>query len=117
AGLDSIAETPLLASVVTEPVVADAGTVEAIVGSVDTDAPPVAGLRQLVAAVGDSEPLVRSARRLAAAARFFREERAKVEQAASYLTHPQLEIPEDEERLRQLRDEANRLVRDALELA
>ena len=116
AGLDAMADNALLADVVTEPVRADLAPMEALVAAVDTDAAPVPGLRGLVSAVPDAEAVLLAGRRVAAVARFFREEAAKVDQAASYLTHPQLELPDDG-RLGLLRDEARKLIRDVLRLA
>lgn len=116
AGLEAMADNALLADVITEPVLADLAPIEAVVASVDTNLAPVPGLRGLVSVVGDAEATLLAARRVAAVARFFREEVAKVEQAASYLTHPQLELPGDG-RLRLLRDEAGKLLRDVLRLA
>jgi hypothetical protein len=115
-GLEAMADNGLLADVVTEPVLTDAAPVEAVLTAVDANLSSVPGLRELVAAVGDAEALVLASRRIAAVARFFREEAAKVEQAASYLTHPQLELPEDG-RLALLREEVCTLLRDVLVLA
>ncbi|MGI8807176.1 MAG: DUF6079 family protein [Acidimicrobiales bacterium] len=115
-GLEAMADNALLADVVTEPVVSDVAPVDDLVSAVDTKLTAVLGLRRLITAVGDAEAILLASRRVAAVARFFREEAAKVEQAASYLTHPQLELPDDG-RLRVLRDEARTLIRDALRLA
>ncbi len=116
AGLDAMADNALLADVVTEPAAADLGPLEAVLAAVDVNLTPVPGLRALVGAVGDADAVLAAARRVAAVARYFREEAAKVEQAASYLTHPQLALPA-EGRLVVLRDEARKLVRDVLGLA
>ncbi len=116
-GLEAMADNALLAGVGTDTVIADLAPVEAVLAEVDTNLSAVPGLRQVVAGVADTEAVLLAARRVAAVARFFREELAKVEQAASYLTHPQLELPEDAVRLRALRDEACRLVEGVLALA
>ena len=116
AGLEAMTDNALLAGVATDAVHADLVRVEALLAAVDAGLSSVPGLRQLVASVADAEAIVLAARRVAAVARFFREELGKVEQAASYLTHPQLELPDDASRLRTLRDEACRLVEDVLGL-
>jgi hypothetical protein len=116
-GLEAMADNALLAGVGTDAVLADLAPVEAVLGEVDVNLTPVPGLRQLVAGVADADAVLLSARRVAAVARFFREELAKVAQAASYLTHPQLELPGDAVRLRALRDEATRLIEGVLALA
>jgi len=115
-GLETMADIALLSDVVTEPALSDLAPVEVVLAAVDTNLTSVPGLRQLVEAVGDAEVVLLAARRTAAVARFFREEAAKVEQAASYLTHPQLELPDDG-RLPLLRDESRTLIRDVLLLA
>lgn len=115
-GLEAMADNALLSDVVTEPALSDLAPVEGVLAAVDTSLTSVPGLRQLLGAVGDAEAVLLAARRTAAVARFFREEAAKVEQAASYLTHPQLELPDDG-RLPLLRDEARTLIRDVLLLA
>jgi hypothetical protein len=115
-GLEAMADNALLAEVVTEPVLGDLAPVEGVLAAVDTSLTSVPGLRGLLAAIGDAESVLLAARRIAAVARFFREEATKVEQAASYLTHPQLELPDDG-RLTLLRDEARTLIRDVLVLA
>ena len=116
-GLEAMADNALLAGVETDTVVADLAPVEAVLADIDVNVTAVPGLRQLVAGVADADALLLSARRVAAVARFFREELAKVEQAASYLTHPQLELPEESGRLGLLRDEACRLIEGVLALA
>ncbi len=91
--------------------------VGAAAGPAGGAAGPAAGLRALAAAVDDPDALATSARRLSRAARFFRDDLRRVEEAASYLAHPDLCIPEDHEALLSLLHDARRLVADALALA
>lgn len=95
----------------------DVERVGALVEAVEVGLPAVAGLRALVAAVGDAEATLRSARRVAGLARFLREQLTRAEQSLAYLTHPRLELPAGDTRLAALREEALRLGRQLLELA
>jgi hypothetical protein len=60
--------------------------------------------------------LIAAGRRLAALARFFRDDLRRVEEAASYLVHPDLVLTEGEESLRSLRSEAVEMLPQLLRL-
>lgn len=115
-GLEAMADNALLSDVVTEPVLSDVAAIEDLLAAVDPNLTAVPGLRRLVAVAADADTILLASRRVATVARYFREEAPKVEEAASYLTHPQLELPDDG-RLGLLRDEARALRRDVLRLA
>lgn len=100
-----------------EAVAGDVERLGALVEAVEAGLPAVAGLRALVAAVGDAEATLRSARRVAGLARFLREQLTRAEQSLAYLTNPRLELPADDTRLAALRNEAVRLGWQLLELA
>ncbi len=80
-------------------------------------APAPAGLRRLVASIPDGPALFAAARRLGAVARFVRDDLRRVEEAAAYLTHPDLTIPADDETLAARHQAALRLTQAALCLA
>jgi hypothetical protein len=115
----ALADSSLLVAVDVAPVTDDLSRVAAVVEGCDTGLAPVAGLRRLVDSVAadEADALAASARRLAAVARFAREDLPKVEQAVAYWTDAGLEIPADEMRLAVLRDEVLAMSRDVLGLA
>ncbi len=117
AAITALADTPVLGSVGTDPVAQDVARVGQVIDGCDPGLAPVPGLRRLVASIGDAEEVAGSGRRLAAVARFVREELPGVEQSVAYLTDPGFEIPTDQPRLAVLRDEALALARDILGLA
>jgi hypothetical protein len=118
-GLAALADNPVLAEVAADGAAADLAAVTAVLDACDggPDPGPVPGLRRLVSAVGDTDTLLAAAGRLAAVARFFRQEVGKVEQAAAYVTHPQLDLPAGDARLGALAAEARSLLGDVLALA
>ena len=126
AGLGELEEFPALADVRALEARSDLRTVQSVLDACSQVASPAQGLQALVGAalaadvdgggVGDAGAvgavggagaiggeLVAAGRRLGALARFFRDDLRRVEEAASYLTSPELVLPPAEERLRSLR--------------
>ena len=128
-GIDRLNEIPALGAADAGPLLDDVRAVGAVIDACDVGSPPPSGLRQLVATVascssGPSGPsgcdpaaLVAASKRLRAAARFLREDLDRVEEAAAYLTHPDLTLPPGQERLTALREGALELLRDVVTLA
>ncbi|MGH9185349.1 MAG: DUF6079 family protein, partial [Acidimicrobiales bacterium] len=113
----AMVDSPVLHGVAVDPVVADVDRVTGVIEACEAGLAPVPGLRRLVASVNDGEAVTAAGRRVAAVARFVREELPRVEQAVAYLTSAEFEIPADELRLSVLRDEALALARDLVRLA
>ncbi len=116
-GLSAIEAAPVFGGADTTLVRLDQEVVGKVVEKAGGSAGPAVGLRAFAGAVEDPDALVASARRLSRTARFFRDDLRRVEEAASYLTHPDLCIPDDHEALLSLGQDARRLVADALALA
>jgi|GEM_PF-2061830 len=113
-GLKRLDDFPALAAARTTQAEEDLRLVEAVVEACSGASSPAEGLRALVAAAGGAvagDPnasgdgvfsaagggaggLQAAARRLAALARFFRDELRRINDAASYVTHPELVVPE-----------------------
>ena len=116
-GLARFGEVPGLADADPGPVLADAALVGDLLEACSPSLPAAAGLRQLVASVPDGLALLSAARRLGSVARFVRDDLRRVEEAAAYLTHPELTIPAGDEALGSRREVALQLMRAALRLA
>jgi hypothetical protein len=117
AGLERYREVPALAGSDPGPVLDDLATIGAVIDACPPSLAAPAGLRQLVAATADWEALQGAARRLGAVARFLRDELRRVEEAAAYLTHPELSIPESDPALQSLRQAARDRLGEGLQLA
>jgi hypothetical protein len=117
AGLERYREIPALGGCDPGPVLDDLATVGAVVDACSPSLAAPAGLRQLVAAAAHLDELQGAARRLGAVARFLRDELRRVEEAAAYLTHPELTIPESDAALQSLRGRALGRLGEALKLA
>jgi hypothetical protein len=115
-GLDAVEAVPALGGADTEPVRQDAAAVRAVVEAAAAATSAAAGLRMLAAAVDDPESLLGAARRLARVARFFRDDLRRVDEAAAYLTHPDLQLPHDHASLLALHANALDLLGDVLHL-
>ena len=115
-GLARFDEVPALADADPGPVLADASLVGDLLDACSPSLLAAAGLRQLVASVPDGGGLLAAAGRLGSVARFVRDDLRRVEEAAAYLTHPELTIPAEDEALTSRRDAALRLMRAALRL-
>ena len=102
AGLALLEEVPSLAGADSSAVRADLRTLQGIVDACAEVASPAQGLRAIIGAAadlgGDASDQVAAGRRLGALARFFRDDLRRVEEAASYLTSPELVLGELEER-------------------
>lgn len=132
-GIAGLADSPGLAGADTAGAGADLAVIDAVVEVCAEETVPAAGLSTLAAACdrapgatageqqapamelglvapgdppGALEGLVVAGRRLGALARFFRDDIGQLAAAAAYLAHPDLVLPEGEERLRTLRAEA-----------
>ena len=117
AGLAQLEEVPALAGTDSSAVRADLRTLQAVLDACADIGSPAQGLRALVGAeAGDAGELVAAGRRLGALARFLRDDMRRVEEAASYLTSPELVLPEPEERLRSLRSGVLDMFPDLLRL-
>ncbi|MGA3218729.1 MAG: DUF6079 family protein [Acidimicrobiales bacterium] len=120
-GLAQLEEVPALAGADSSAVRADLRTLQAVLDACADIGSPAEGLRALVGAdsdlAGDASELVAAGRRLGALARFLRDDLRRVEEAASYLTSPELVLPEPEERLRSLRSGVLDMLPDLLRLA
>ncbi|MHB1536027.1 MAG: hypothetical protein ACYC1D_15735, partial [Acidimicrobiales bacterium] len=126
AGLDAVGEIPALGEVDAGGVLADAEVVGGLLEATAGVATPAAGLRTLAAALSEPDavaavaavPAVLGAsRRLAGVARFCRDDLRRVEEAATYLAHPDLQPPAEDERLVALLKRTRGLFRDVLRLA
>jgi hypothetical protein len=121
AGLERLGDIPALAGVDPGPVLEDVAVVGAVLDACTPgpgqELPAPAALRQLVAAVDDPEALLGAAKRLAAVAQFFRDGLRRVEEAAGYLTHPELTIRRDQEALAGLHVKAVGMLEATLRLA
>ena len=119
-GLAQLEEVPALAGADSSAVRADLRTLQAVLDACADVGSPAQGLRALVGAeadlAGDAGELVAAGRRLGALARFLRDDVRRVEEAASYLTNPELVLPETEERLRSLRSGVLGMFPDLLRL-
>jgi hypothetical protein len=117
--LARLGEVPAFGVADPGPVLDDLALVGGVVDacSVGTPSAPPGGLRRLVAAVADGPVLLGAARRLGAVARFGRDDLRRVDEAAAYLTHPHLTIPDDLAALRSTRDTAVEMLRETLRLA
>ncbi len=116
-GLAYLAEVPAFSTVDTAEVIADAEAVGAVVEKVDPRSGAPAGLAALVEATAGHEDLAATGRRLAALARFLRDDLRRVEEAVAYVTHPELTVPADDEALPARRAEVQAAVDDMLRLA
>lgn len=116
-GLERFGEVPALAGADPGPVLDDVGLVGVVVDASPQSLPAAAGLRLLVASLGDHEAVVAAARRLGAVARFVRDELRRVEECAAYLTHPDLTIPDDDDGLGAAHASVVGLLRETLRLA
>lgn len=118
-GIDRLDDFPALAAASTSLAQKDLRVVEAVVEACMGVATPAEGLRALVGALSDigPGPLQESSKRLSALGRFFRDELRRVNDDASYLTHPELTMPETEEELFKLRSAALALLPEVLVLA
>ena len=116
-GLAALAELPTLAAAKPGALLADLETVGALLAACDDQQAAPAGLRQLVDAATDPPALLAASRRVAAAARFCRDELRRWDAAAAYLTHPDLVVPEEDAGLVALLERARRLLGEVLELA
>ncbi len=119
-GLAQLEEVPALAGADSSAVRADLRAVQAVLDACADIGSPAQGLRAVVGAeadvAGGPGELVAAGRRLGALARFLRDDLRRVEEAASYLTSPELVLPEAEERLRSLRSDVLGLFPDLLRL-
>ena len=116
-GLAYLAEVPAFAGVDTAGVTADVQAVGALVDRVEPGLGAAAGLEALVEAAAGHEDLVGAGRRLAAVARFLRDDLRRVEEAVGYVTNPDLVVPPGEEALMDRRAEVQAAVDDMLALA
>ncbi len=94
-GLRAVEEIPALEEADTAPVLADAAEVGAVVEAASGGSSAAAGLRALAAAVDGPESLLAASRRLTRLARFLQDDLRRVDEAAAYLTHPDLQVPDD----------------------
>jgi hypothetical protein len=118
AGLSRFGEVPALGGSDPGPVLDDLALVGSVVDACPAGLLAAAGLRALVAAIGAAGGgVVDAARRLGAVCRFMRDDLRRVEEAAAYLSHPDLTIPESDPALLSLRDAALGLIRLSLRLA
>ena len=115
--LASLGASALLPDADPGPAPADLERMAAVLDGADLQATPRAGLERLLRAMVDPEPALGAAARLAALARFVRVELQAVTAAVEYLTHPDLAIPSDQERLARLREEVLGMARHILGLA
>ena len=116
-GLRAVEGIPALGEADTAPVLADAAEVRAVVEAASGASSAAAGLRALAAAVDGPESLLAASRRLTRLARFFRDDLRRVDEAAAYLTHPDLQLPDDHTALRTLHTRARELLGEVLRLA
>lgn len=115
-GLAAARDIPALGGADTARAVSDAQTLHAVVDASPLDAPPAEGLRKLVAEVGDVTELLIAAGRVAALARFLRDDLRRLDEAVAYLTHPDLVVPDDDNGLVGLRRGAVDLLAQAFDL-
>ena len=118
-GIEALDDFPALSAASTSRAQEDLRTVEKVVAACTSVASPAEGLRVLVRAADEpgARELQESAKRLSALGLFFRDELRRVNDDASYLTHPELALPEAEEDLVGLRSAALALLPEVLVLA
>lgn len=118
-GLAALEGIPVLSGADTTGLQDDAARVGEVVSTVAAagSASPVAGLRSLAAALDDPEATVEAGRRLSRVARHLRDDLRRLEEAAAYLTHPDLRLPEGALELQAAHDTALRLLAESLALA
>lgn len=118
-GIERLDDFPALSAASTSRAQEDLRTVEKVVEACTTVASPAEGLRVLVRAASEpgTSELQEAAKRLSALGLFFRDELRRVNDDASYLTHPELALPEAEEELVGLRSAALALLPQVLVLA
>ncbi|MDQ2727966.1 MAG: DUF6079 family protein [Actinomycetota bacterium] len=117
AGLASARDIPALGGADTGAVLGDARAVAAVLEACPADSAPAVGLAKLAGAVADGPALLAAAGRLAALARFLRDDLRRLDEAAAYLTHPDLAVPDDDAALASLRDSAIGLLAETFALA
>lgn len=116
-GLSAARDIAALGGADTAAVMADARAVAAVLEACPADSAPAEGLRKLTGTVADGAALLASAGRLAALARFLRDDLRRLDEAAAYLTHPDLTIPAGDTTLAALRDGAAGLLAETFALA
>jgi hypothetical protein len=101
AGLRAVDEIPALGPVDAGGVRGDMEVLIEVIAATTAagTAAPAAGLPALVAAVSELETVTAASRRLSAVARFCRDDLRRLEEAATYVAHPDLRPPSDDERL------------------
>jgi hypothetical protein len=127
AGLGQLLEVPALALADASAARSDLRAMRAVLDACSQVASPAEGLRALtqvaaeVAATSEGDAgangLVAVGRRLAALARFFRDDLRRVEEVASYLTSPELVLPEADSVLQGLHSAVLQMFPDLLHLA
>ena len=118
-GLERLDDFPALSAASTSSAQEDLRLVEGVLEACAGVSSPAEGLRALVRAAGSAggDGLQASVRRLSALGRFFRDDLRRVGDDASYLTHPELVVPDEAEDLLELRSSALALLPDVLDLA
>ncbi|MGH2928038.1 MAG: hypothetical protein ACRDL8_07545, partial [Solirubrobacteraceae bacterium] len=116
-GLHALQDVPAIRLDGEDAILAAPGTVAALLEALAGVGSAFAGLRALAGAAADPEGLLADSNRLAALARFFRDDLRRVEESAAYLDHPDLRIPEEDGRLASLLESARSLMADTLQLA
>jgi hypothetical protein len=130
-GLEYLDDFPALSPARTAAAQADLRAIEGVLEACAGAASPAAGLRALAGAAASSvagpeqggagaqaSELQAAARRISALARFFRDELRRLGEAASYVTHPELTIPDSaDEALRRLRSVVTEALPEVLVLA
>ena len=119
-GLLAVEDSPALGAVDAGGVRADAEAVNDVIDATAGAAAPAAGLRALAAILPGPEAVTDvadAARRLGAVARFCRDDLRRLEEAATYVAHPELQPPEDDSGLTALLRQTRMLFGDTLRLA
>jgi hypothetical protein len=118
-GLEHLDDFPALSAASTSNAQEDLRRVEGVLEACAGVSSPAEGLRALVRVAGPAggEDLQASVRRLSALARFFRDDLRRLGDDVSYLTHPELVVPDDAADLLELHSSALALLPEVADLA
>jgi hypothetical protein len=118
-GLERLDDFPALSAASTSNAQEDLRRVEGVLEACAGVSSPAEGLRALVRVAGSAggEDLQASVRHLSALARFFRDDLRRLGDDVSYLTHPELVVPDDAADLLELRSSALALLPEVADLA
>lgn len=116
AGMAHAYDVPVLAGAATEEINADIAVVTGVTEACAGISSSSEGLSRLVDAVEEPAVLISASQRIEALARFFRDDLRRLEEAAAYISHPELILPPDDRKLEALYKGVMGRLRDVLTL-